>query len=99
MVRDSGPVVSSHGLENHGIVKAGTVHWNYSSAALYQEALSRGEGTASVDGALVTVTGQHTGRAPNGKFTVIEDSVRDSIDWGDVNRPMAPEKFEACEGG
>ena len=94
MVKDLGPVVSSHGLENHGIVKAGTVHWNYSSAALYQEALSRGEGTASVDGALVTVTGQHTGRAPDGKFTVDEDSVRDSIDWGDVNRLMAPEKFE-----
>ncbi|MCH7486165.1 MAG: phosphoenolpyruvate carboxykinase (ATP), partial [Proteobacteria bacterium] len=93
-MKDIGPVVSRHGLENHGIVKAGTVHWNYSSAALYEEALRRGEGTASVDGALVTVTGRHTGRAPDDKFTVEEDSVRDSIDWGDVNRPMAPEKFE-----
>ena len=94
MVKDIGPVVSGHGLENHGLVKAGTVHWNYSSAALFEEALRRQEGTASVDGALVTVTGQHTGRAPKDKFTVDEGSVRDSIDWGDVNRPMAPGKFE-----
>jgi phosphoenolpyruvate carboxykinase (ATP) len=94
MGKNIGPVVSSHGLENYGLGKAGTAHWNYSSAALYQEALRRDEGTVSVDGALVTVTGKQTGRAPNDKFTVMEESVRDSIDWGDVNRPMAPDKFE-----
>jgi phosphoenolpyruvate carboxykinase (ATP) len=94
MGKNIGPVVSSHGLENHGLGKAGSAHWNYSSAALYQEALRRDEGTVSVDGALVTVTGKHTGRAPNDKFTVMEESVRDSIDWGDVNRPMTPDQFE-----
>ena len=57
MGKNIGPVVSSHGLENHALGKAGRAHWNYSSASLYQEALRRDEGTASVDGALVTVTG------------------------------------------
>jgi phosphoenolpyruvate carboxykinase (ATP) len=65
-------VERAHGLEALGIVRSGHVHWNLSPAALYEEALRRGEGQLAADGPLVARTGQHTGRSPNDKFVVRE---------------------------
>src|SRR5215510_6247414 len=58
-------VERTHGLEALGIVRSGRVHWNLSPAALYEEALRRGEGVLAAEGPLVCKTGQHTGRSPN----------------------------------
>ncbi len=93
-MEQAGPVVSSHGLANHGLRNLGTAHWNYTTAALYEQALRRGEGMLARGGALVVLTGQHTGRSPNDKFIVEEESSRDDIWWGDVNRPIGRDKFE-----
>ena len=48
--------------------------WNLSAAALYEEAVRRGEGLMAAEGPLVCRTGQHTGRSPNDKFIVREPS-------------------------
>src|SRR5215204_230872 len=88
-------VERAHGLEALGILRSGRVHWNLSPAALYEEALRRGEGILAAEGPLVAKTGQHTGRSPNDKFVVKEPSSERHVHWGTVNRPVEEAKFDA----
>jgi phosphoenolpyruvate carboxykinase (ATP) len=86
-------VERAHGLEALGIVRSGRVHWNLSSAVLYEEAIRRGEAVLAADGPLVARTGQHTGRSPNDKFVVREPASEAHVHWGSVNRPIEEEQF------
>ena len=83
------------GLDAVGITRTASEHWNLGTAALYEEALRRKEGELSKDGALVCSTGRYTGRSPNDKFVVKEASSEKNIDWGKVNKPIDPAKFDA----
>ena len=94
-VRWIGNVTADNRLEALGIVAPASVYWNLSTAALYEEAVARREGIVAVDGPLVCRTGAHTGRSPRDRFLVDEPSSSANIAWGDVNRPIAAEKFEA----
>lgn len=75
-------------------VDAGIVHRNLPEDRLVRMALERGEGTLASTGALTVKTGKYTGRSPKDKYIVDEPSVTKRMDWGDVNRPMAPETFD-----
>ena len=92
---NKGPYVSRHGLDIHGIRNTGTVHWNYSPARLYEEAIRRDEAVLAPEGPLVAETGVHTGRSPNDKFVVEEPSSKGDIWWGSVNRPVDQAVFDA----
>jgi phosphoenolpyruvate carboxykinase (ATP) len=70
------------------------VYWNLPAAALYEEAIRRGEGLVALEGPLACLTGQHTGRSPNDKFIVREPSSELEVAWGGPNRPMTAEQFE-----
>jgi phosphoenolpyruvate carboxykinase (ATP) len=85
----------AQGLEAVGITRSGRVLWNLSTAALYEEAIRRGEAAVAVDGPLVARTGQHTGRSPNDKFVVKEPSSEKQVHWGTVNRPIDAANFDA----
>lgn len=85
---------SSVGLDTHGLTNLKNAYWNLSTPALYEEAIKRDEGVIGHLGPLVVRTGQFTGRSANDKFIVDEASSRDTIRWGDVNRPIALERFE-----
>ena len=89
-----GPVVSRHGLERHGIRNFTAAHWNLAAPALVRHALRRGEGALAEGGALVVLTGPHTGRSPKDKFIVEEASTRDDIWWGEVNVGISEPSFE-----
>ncbi|MDF2095901.1 phosphoenolpyruvate carboxykinase [Aquibaculum arenosum] len=91
---NTGPVVSSHGLDTIGLYNLGKAHWNLPAPLLYEAALRRNEGLVASGGAFVAYTGQHTGRSPNDKFIVEEPSSQADIWWGNVNRPMSPEAFD-----
>ena len=78
-----------------GIPNPGTVHRNLSAPKLVELALNRGEGILSVSGALVTKTGERTGRSPKDRFVVSRAPSKDQIDWGQVNQPVEPEVFDA----
>ena len=93
-VTDRGPVVSRFGLSKHDVRSYRSAHWNLGAPALVEETLRLGQGRLSEGGALVVLTGQHTGRSPNDKFIVEEAETRDKIWWGSVNVAMAEDKFQ-----
>ena len=94
-MQNTGHVISSYGLDKNGLSPAGTVRWNLGSAELVEQAIARGEGKLSKDGALVCLTGQHTGRSPNDKFIVKDAETESTVDWGKVNVAMTPDQFDA----
>jgi phosphoenolpyruvate carboxykinase (ATP) len=81
-------------LEQHGLRHAGTAYWNLAPAALYEEALRRGEGAVAAGGPLVVITKPHTGRSPGDKFVVEEPASKATVWWGNVNQPFDPAKFD-----
>ena len=86
--------MSAHGLEASGFRNLKAVHWNLNPAALYEEAIRRGEGHLAKDGPLVVLTGQHTGRSAADKF-VVRDAASEKQVWWDNNKPMTPAHFDA----
>jgi phosphoenolpyruvate carboxykinase (ATP) len=72
-----------------------TLYTDLSHTQLIEQALARGEGQLTSAGALSVTTGKRTGRSPADRFVVKEPSTSDAIDWGSVNRSVAPEVFEA----
>ena len=82
------------GLEAQGLSPNGEVHWNLVGAVLIQNAARRGEGDFAEMGPFVAITSPHTGRSPNDKFVVREPQSEKDVDWGKVNQPFSPEKFE-----
>jgi len=82
------------GLEYLGLKNLGPIVRNASVPALYEAAVRRGEARIAHGGPLLALTGQYTGRSPKDKFIVRDDETESTINWGDVNRPMAPETFD-----
>jgi phosphoenolpyruvate carboxykinase (ATP) len=88
-------VERAFGLEALGIVRSGRVYWNLSPAALYEQALARGEAQLAAEGPIVARTGAHTGRSPNDKFVVKEPASEKHVHWGAVNKPIDEANFDA----
>lgn len=72
-----------------------TQHINLSPAELIEHALQRREGQLAANGALVCHTGHRTGRSPKDRFIVDEPSSSAHIHWGEVNRPLSEDTFNA----
>ncbi len=89
----AGAVKSDYGLDNHGLVDLNRVYWNLPTEALYEEAIFRGEGKITQQGAFVTNTGKHTARAANDKFVTREPESESHVWWGQYNRPYSNDKF------
>lgn len=78
-----------------GITHPGKVHMNLSVPQLVEIAVARSEGTLAATGALVTKTGDRTGRSPDDRFVVAHGKSKDLVDWGKVNKPIEPRIFDA----
>ncbi len=81
-------------LEYLGLRNLKKVHWNNTTATLYEHAIENKEAAISHLGPLVVSTGKITGRSPNDKFIVKDETTENTIDWGNVNRPFEEDKFE-----
>jgi len=90
---DWGRAVSQHGLGNQGLNEYCEAYWNLDPAALYEHSLKAGTAQLAEGGALVVLTGEHTGRAPRDKFIVDEPTSREHIWWGDVNAAISEAHF------
>ena len=77
--------VPSGDLSESGILTNAKVYWNLDNISLIDLAVERNEGFLSSHGALVTETGERTGRSPNDKFIVDEATTNQDVNWGDVN--------------
>jgi phosphoenolpyruvate carboxykinase (ATP) len=84
----------AHGLEQQGFRNLQAVNRNLPAPELYERAVIRGEGHIARGGALVALTGQHTGRSASDKFIVC-DSASEKQVWWDNNKAMTPAHFEA----
>jgi phosphoenolpyruvate carboxykinase (ATP) len=80
-------------LRGQGLDNPGAVHANLAAAVLVEHAVRRGEGVLADSGALVALTGTHTGRSPKDRYIVVEPTVKDHIDWGSNNIPLDPQAF------
>ena len=66
-----------------------------SNKELISKALEREEGVLASNGALTVVTGKRTGRSPLDRYIVEEDTTKNDIEWGEINRPFDEEKFHS----
>jgi len=80
-------------LAQLGLAWVDRISWNATAPVLYQQAVTRGEGLVAEGGGLAVTTGQHTGRSPNDKFIVRDETTERTI-WWDNNKPMSREAFE-----
>ena len=81
-------------LSAHGINATGEVHWNLNTDVLIDISIANNEGVLSTHGALVTETGDRTGRSPNDKFIVDEPTTNNDVNWGEINVKTDAATFE-----
>ena len=89
----SGVFNSSVGANSFGFAAPRAILCNLEPAALYEEAIRRGEAQIVAGGAIAADTGTHTGRSPKDKFTV-KDALTENTVWWDQNAPMTPAHFD-----
>ena len=85
-------------LSESGIDTDATVYWNLDNITLIDLAVERNEGYLTSEGALVTETGERTGRSPNDKFIVDEPTTNQDVNWGDVNISTDESVFNRLKG-
>jgi phosphoenolpyruvate carboxykinase (ATP) len=79
--------------ETFPLSAAGKVHLNNSPVQLIEASIRRGEARFASTGALVAVTGEHTGRSVKDKFTVRDEATEGKI-WWENNNAMSRAHFE-----
>src|SRR2546423_2438438 len=89
---------SSIAFARQGLSPRGEVHWNLIAPELFKDAARRDEGEFADMGPFVAITAPHTGRSPDDKFVVKEPASEKDVDWGKINQPISPEKYQLLLG-
>ena len=87
----------NYGLEHIGLTRLGSIYWNRSTPALYENAIRQGEAQIAHLGPLVVRMGQHTGRAARDKYVVDEPENSANIWWGKINVRYSQEQFDGLQ--
>ncbi|MGB9600014.1 MAG: phosphoenolpyruvate carboxykinase (ATP), partial [Myxococcota bacterium] len=66
---------------------------NLSVPELIERSIKLGEGRLGENGTLLVRTGERTGRSPNDRFIVKEESTERNIDWNKINIPVDEEVY------
>ena len=75
-------------------IRLGKVNRNLSVPQLIEIAIQKAEGTLSSTGALAVKTGKFTGRSPDDRYIVDDETTHNNIDWGKINHPISEANFE-----
>ena len=70
------------------------MHRNLEVTKLVSHSVSNGDGKIASTGSLAVKTGKYTGRSPDDRFIVKDNLTNDTVDWGKINHPIAPDKFD-----
>jgi phosphoenolpyruvate carboxykinase (ATP) len=81
-------------LEVLGIKGAKNVFWNLTPEELVEHSIRKGMGQLADSGALVIHTGEFTGRSPEDRFIVRDNTTEKKVHWGKVNIPFEGKKFD-----
>ncbi len=84
-------------IEDFGI-KPSKIFRNLSVQELVDIAVSSNEGIVTSTGSLSIKTGKYTGRSPDDRYIVYDDTTHDTIDWGKINRQFPVGKFDQIFG-
>jgi phosphoenolpyruvate carboxykinase (ATP) len=71
-----------------------TVYLNLTTDELISESLRRQEGVLASNRALNVATGKRTGRSPKDRFIVKDSLTENTVDWNNINQPIAAQNFE-----
>lgn len=91
-MKQTGIFNSAAGADLFGLDKLSSLSWNQTAPDLYQTAIERGEAQITAGGALVAITGQHTGRSAKDKF-LVRDAANEDIVWWENCASMTPDQF------
>ncbi|MFB6258907.1 MAG: phosphoenolpyruvate carboxykinase (ATP), partial [Flavobacteriales bacterium] len=81
-------------LQKLGLENVSSVTWNADPAQLVEDTLLNGQGVLANSGALAIDTGEFTGRSPQDRFIVKDEKTKDTVWWGDINKPFDPDDFK-----
>ena len=81
-------------LGSLGINKLANVYRNLPIAKLIENEVLNKEAKIGIRGSMMVDTGQYTGRSPQDKYFVDENSTTDHIWWGPVNKKVNEEVFD-----
>jgi phosphoenolpyruvate carboxykinase (ATP) len=85
--------ISKQELVKLGLQKTESVHYQSPPEELVQDTLRMDEGVLTEAGALSINTGEFTGRAPNDKFTVKDETTEHTVHWNNFNIPIEEKYF------
>ena len=84
----------TYGLEKLGFTSLNKIHRNLSVQELVEHELLKGTGKLGPNGSLIMDTGKFTGRSPKDKYFVEEETTKDNLWWGPVNKKISLDVFE-----
>ena len=86
------------GLDKLGLSDLKNVHRNLSVSKLVDDIVNKNEGLIGLRGAAMVDTGIYTGRSPQDKYIVDEDSSNEKLWWGPVNKKISEDIFNTLYG-
>lgn len=84
---------SIESLVRFGLKNSDNIRYQSTPEELVQDTLRIGEGMLTDSGALSIHTGEFTGRSPNDKFTVKDETTENTVDWNNFNIPIEDKYF------
>lgn len=84
---------STETLLRIGLKNTDSIHYQSTPEELVQDTLRIGEGVLTDTGALAIRTGEFTGRSPQDKFTVKDETTENTVHWNNFNIPIEEKYF------